>query len=227
MIQFLDVSHSYGERQVLRHISVDLSEHRIGIVGGNGSGKSTLARLCNGLIRPSEGRVKVHGHDTVTDLAFVRSNVGFVFQDPDLQIVMPTVAEDLAFSLRPLKLPRQELATRVNLWLSRYALNTHADLGAHLLSGGQKQLLAIAAILITEPQIVIFDEPTTLLDLKNKLKIMEVIDHLPQQIIVVTHDLDSLTDFDRVIVLDQGEVAYDGPPVPTLQAYRALVMAED
>ena len=226
MINLDSVSHSYGPRPVLTEITLDLNEHRIGIVGGNGSGKSTLARLCNGLVIPTKGRVTVNGHDTARDLKEVRRIVGFVFQDPDLQIIMPTVGEDLAFSLRPARLPKEEVDARVDLWLDKYGLASHKDHPAHLLSGGQKQLLAIAAILITNPQILIFDEPTTLLDLKNTRRVMDVVSGLDQQVIVVTHDLDFLTDFDRVIVLDQGRVAYDDAPEPALAAYRQLVLSE-
>jgi biotin transport system ATP-binding protein len=226
MIRFTGVSHSYGERQVLRDLNLDLAEQRIGVVGANGSGKSTLARLCNGLVQPTQGQVSVNGHDTVQDRALVRRQVGFVFQDPDLQIIMPTVAEDLAFSLRPAKLPPAEVEARVAHWLAKYDLTDHHDHPAHLLSGGQKQMLAIAAILIAEPQIIVFDEPTTLLDLKNKHRTMEVVASLDQQVIVVSHDLEFLAGFDRVIVLDQGQVAADDRPAPALAAYRNLVLGE-
>ncbi|MCL2470534.1 MAG: energy-coupling factor ABC transporter ATP-binding protein [Propionibacteriaceae bacterium] len=222
MIRIDQVSHWYGERLVLDQISLDLTQHRIGVIGGNGSGKSTLARLCNGLVLPTQGHVSVNGHDTARDLPKVRAQVGFVFQDPDLQIIMPTVAEDLAFSLRPARLPKQEVAARVGLWLDKYGLQDHRDHPAHLLSGGQKQLLAIAAILITDPQILVFDEPTTLLDLRNKRRVMDIVSSLDQQVIVVTHDLDFLSDFDRVIVLDAGRVVADDTPEPALDAYRRL-----
>lgn len=223
MIKFDSVSHRYGERVVLQDINLELSEHRIGLIGGNGSGKSTLARLCNGLILPTQGQVSVCGLDTKKDLATVRSMVGFVFQDPDLQIIMPTVAEDLAFSLRPARLSKAETQARVNTWLERYDLASHRDHPAHLLSGGQKQLLAIAAILITEPKILIFDEPTTLLDLKNQRLINQIIAGLDQQVIVATHDLDSLTNFDRVIVLNDGKVLADDLPNLAITAYGRLV----
>ncbi|MCL2482973.1 MAG: energy-coupling factor ABC transporter ATP-binding protein [Propionibacteriaceae bacterium] len=222
MIHIDQVSHWYGERLVLDQISLNLTQHRIGIVGGNGSGKSTLARLCNGLVLPTRGHVSVNGHDTARSLPAVRSQVGFVFQDPDLQIIMPTVAEDLAFSLRPAHLPKPEVAALVDLWLDKYGLQDHRDHPAHLLSGGQKQLLAIAAILITDPQILVFDEPTTLLDLRNKRHVMDIVSSLDQQVIVVTHDLDFLSDFDRVIVLDEGRVVADDIPAPALDAYRRL-----
>jgi biotin transport system ATP-binding protein len=225
MIRFEAVSHLFGQRQVLDGIDLTLAERRIGVVGGNGSGKSTLARLCNGLIIPTQGRVSVDGLDTARAARQVRALVGFVFQDPDLQIVMPTVAEDLAFSLRPARLSQAEVAAQVSAWLEAYGLAAHADHPAHLLSGGQKQLLAIAAVLITQPRIVVLDEPTTLLDLRNTRRIMEVIASLDQSVIVVTHDLDSLASFDRVLVLDQGRVAADDAPAPALAAYRRLALA--
>ncbi|MDR0488836.1 MAG: energy-coupling factor ABC transporter ATP-binding protein [Propionibacteriaceae bacterium] len=224
MIHFDHVSHHYGDRQVLSEISLELTENRIGIIGGNGSGKSTLARLCNGLILPSEGQVSVHGHTTSQDLSTVRTMVGFVFQDPDLQIIMPTVAEDLAFSLRSTTLSKPEKEETLSTWLKEYGLDSHRDHPAHLLSGGQKQLLAIAAILITNPQIVVFDEPTTLLDLKNKYAVMDVISSLHQQVLVVTHDVDLLSDFDRVIVLDEGRVFADDTPKKAIAGYRAHII---
>lgn len=226
MIELDRVGFSYPQRTdqpVLWDVSLVLTERRIGIIGGNGSGKSTLARLLNGLIRPTSGRVLVRGHDTVRDLAGVRREVGFVFQDPDLQIIMPTVAEDLAFGLRPMKLPRQEVARRVDAQLERHGLAGHRDHPAHLLSGGQKQLLAIASILITEPSILVMDEPTTLLDLRNRLAVMALVASLEQQVVMVTHDLEALAEFDRVIVIDDGRVAADAPPAEAVRVYRQLV----
>jgi len=226
VIRFESVTHRYGARDVLHDLTLDLGEHRIGVIGGNGSGKSTFARLINGLLIPVSGRVTVEGYDTARDLAKVRALVGFVFQDPDLQIIMPTVAEDLAFSLRPAKLPKADIEQRVNRWLDRYDLAAHRDHPAHLLSGGQKQMLAIAAVLIAEPRIVVFDEPTTLLDLRHQRQVMDVIAGLGQQAIVVTHDLDSLTGFDRVIVLDGGKVVADDSPRPAVAAYRRLAVGD-
>ncbi len=152
------------------------------------------------------------GLDTHRDLKQVRRRVGFVFQDPDLQIVMPTVAEDLAFSLRPRKLPADQVRQRVEQTLAAYGLQEHADHPAHLLSGGQKQLLALAAVLITEPAIMVLDEPTTLLDLRNRRAVMRVVAGLPQQVVLVTHDLDVLADFDRVLVIDEGRIVADDTP---------------
>jgi biotin transport system ATP-binding protein len=206
---------------VLRDLTLTLAEHRIGVIGGNGSGKSTLARLLNGLVLPSEGRVLVDGLDTRTDLRAVRRRVGFVFQDPDAQIVHPTVAEDVAFGLQNQGVPAAERAVRVAEVLDRYGLAGHADHPAHLLSGGQKQLLAIAGVLVMRPLRVVFDEPTTLLDLANKRRIARVVEELEQDVVLVTHDLDLLAGFDRVLVFADGRVLADGPPAEAVAAYLA------
>jgi biotin transport system ATP-binding protein len=217
------VAHRYGDREVLRGIDLELTEHRIGIVGGNGSGKSTLARMLNGLVVPTAGRVTVDGLDTRRDGGRVRRRVGFVFTDPDAQIVMPTVAEDVAFSLRRSGLSRSEVADRVMQALGRVGLAGHADHPAHLLSGGQKQLLAITSVLVTEPDVLVCDEPTTLLDARNGRRITQLLADLPQQVVVVTHHLQLLDGFDRVVVLDEGMVVADGPVPDALARYDELI----
>jgi len=217
------VSHRFGEREVLRDVDLELVEHRIGIVGANGSGKSTLARMLNGLVVPTTGRVLVDGLDTRRHGAEVRRQVGFVFTDPDAQIVMPTVAEDVAFSLRRRRLPRAELDARVGRALARVDLAGHATHPAHLLSGGQKQLLAITSVLVGEPRVLVCDEPTTLLDARNTRRVAGVLAALEQQVVVVTHHLDLLDGFDRVVVVDEGRVVCDDAPAPALAAYRALI----
>ncbi|MDV7351770.1 energy-coupling factor ABC transporter ATP-binding protein [Rhodococcus sp. NPDC019627] len=222
-IVFDSVTHAFGDRPVLRGVDLRFSERRVGIIGSNGSGKSTLARMINGLLKPTSGTVTVDGVDAARKGAQVRRKVGFVFTDPDTQIVMPTVSEDLAFSLRRSGLSKQEIAGRVEEILVRFRLDQHADHPAHLLSGGQKQLLAIGAVLIRRPEVVIADEPTTLLDLRNARVVSEALDSMDQQVIVVTHQLALLESFERVIVIDDGLVAFDGSPDDAVPAYRQLV----
>jgi biotin transport system ATP-binding protein len=149
--------------------------------------------------------------------------VGFVFQDPDAQIVHPTVAEDVAYGLENQGVPAGERAARVTEVLEHYGLADHADHPAHLLSGGQKQLLAIAGVLVMRPARIVFDEPTTLLDLLNARRIARVIEELPQDVVVVTHDLDLLEGFDRVLVMDAGRVIEDGPGDASVAAYVKLM----
>jgi len=222
-IRFEKVRHGYGDRPVLREVSLTLTERRIGIVGSNGSGKSTLARMINGLVTPTSGRVVVDGLDVAKKGAAVRRRVGFVFTDPDNQIVMPTVAEDLAFSLRRSGASKAEVADRVAETLERFGLAGHADHPAHLLSGGQKQMLAIGAVVIRRPKILVADEPTTLLDLRNTRLVGRVLAELDLQLVVVTHHLDLLADVDRVVVVHDGGIAFDGPPAEAIPAYRALL----
>lgn len=223
MIELDGVTHRYGHRTVLRDVTLTLTERRIAVVGANGSGKSTLARTLNGLVVPSEGTVRVNGHDTRTDGAAVRRDVGFVFTDPDAQIVMPTVGEDVAFSLRRSGISRQEREQRVTDVLARFGLEAHADHPAHLLSGGQKQLLALASVLVTDPKVLVCDEPTTLLDLRNSRRVATLLADLPQQVVLVTHHLDLVSDYERVLVVDEGAVVHDGPAATAVPAYLRLM----
>jgi biotin transport system ATP-binding protein len=219
MIEIQRVSHWFGDRPVLHQVNLRLPERRIGVVGSNGSGKSTFARLLNGLLIPHQGRVLVDGLDTRHQSKIIRRKVGFVFQNPDNQIVFPTVEEDLAFGLKNLKLSKAEIHERIETVLDRYHLREFRYHPAHLLSGGQKQLLAIAAVLVMQPQYLVFDEPTTLLDLRNRNQIQRILRRLEHPIIVVSHDLELLKDFDRVIVFEAGRVIQDASPAIALPYY--------
>jgi biotin transport system ATP-binding protein len=222
-IVFDAVSHRFDAETVVDDLSLVLAEHRIGIVGANGSGKSTLARMVNGLVTPTSGRVRVDGLDVARRGREVRRRVGFVFTNADNQIVMPTVREDVAFTLRRHRLSAADAAARVEGTLERFGLTALADRPAHRLSGGQKQLLALAAVLVAEPAIVVADEPTTLLDARNARRIAEHFAELEQQLIVVSHHLELLESFDRVIVMESGRVVADDEPAAALAAYRGLV----
>lgn len=228
LIEVDRVTHAYGERAtrrvVLSDVTVRLTEQRIGIIGANGSGKSTFVRLLNGLLLPTTGTVRVDGLDTRRDGRDVRRRVGFCFTDPDAQIVMPTVREDIAFGLRRRGLSRTEIDARVAEALVTYGLDGHADHPAHLLSGGQKQLLALSSVLVTEPSVLVLDEPTTLLDLRNAGKVAELVERLDQQVLLVTHHLDLLDGFERVLVFDDSRIVYDGPPAGAIAHYRGLMV---
>ena len=222
-IVFDRVTHRYDGDAVLADVSLTLTERRVGVIGANGSGKSTLARLINGLVSPTSGRVLVDGLDVARNGREVRRRVGFVFTNPDNQIVMPTVREDVAFSLRRLKLPAADAAARVDRTLDRFGLTELADRPAHRLSGGQKQLLALAAVLVAEPDVIVADEPTTLLDARNAALVERHFAALDQQLIVVTHRLEAVEGFDRVLVVDEGRIAFDGAPDAALDAYRGIL----
>ncbi|MHC9584381.1 energy-coupling factor ABC transporter ATP-binding protein [Corynebacterium diphtheriae] len=224
-ISFQDVTVRFDDKCILNNISLTLSEQRIGIIGANGSGKSSLVRLINGLGQPSSGTVTVDDMCVAKDGKNIRRVVGFVFSDAENQIVMPTVKDDIAFSLRRLKLSKTEREQRVNDMLVRFNLEDHAEQSPHLLSGGQKQLLALAAVLVIQPNVIIADEPTTLLDMRNRERIRKEFAQLQQQLIVVTHDLDFLADFDRVICINDGAIVADGTRSKVIHHYKALMKA--
>ena len=223
MLRLEGVFHSYDGRPVLQEIDLDLAEHRIGVIGANGSGKSTLARTLNGLVLPDRGKVSLGEWNTREHARKIRRRVGFVFSDAANQIIMPTVAEDVEIGLRRLVPDRRDRDRRVDAALERYGLDGHRDHPGHLLSGGQKQLLALASVLVTEPEVVVFDEPTTLLDLRNTRMVHRTITALEQQVVLFTHDLDLLEGFDRVVVIDTGRVVFDGKPHASVEYYTQLM----
>lgn len=218
-IRFDQVSFSRDENTVLDGIDLTLSENRIGIIGPNGSGKSTFARLLNGLVVPDRGSVLVDGLDTREDARSIRRRVGFVFQNPDNQIVFPIVAEDMAFGLKNIGIPKADIAGRVARELERFGISHLAERPSHALSGGEKQMVAFATVMVMRPDVVVFDEPTTLLDLRNRNRIRAAIDAMPQGAVVVTHDLDLVRDFDRVLVISDGRVAADDRPEVAIRWY--------
>lgn len=212
---------SLQPRILLEPVSLRLDEARIGVIGANGSGKSTLLRLVNGLIRPTAGAVSVDGDDTVRAVRKVRRNVGFVFTDPLSQLVMPTGREDVELSLRRSVRNGAERREQAGAALERLGLLHLADQSIYELSGGERQLMALAAVLAVDPKVLVLDEPSTLLDLRNRELLRRTLAGLDQQVIMSTHDLDLALDMDRVLVIDQGRVAFDGDPAAAVAAYRS------
>ena len=210
-------------KSLLQDVTLELTEQRIGVIGANGSGKSTLLRMINGLVQPSSGTVSVEGADTVRAVRAVRRQVGFVFTDPLSQLVMPTGREDVELSLRrPVRngAERRRLAAAA---MERLGLLALADQSIYELSGGERQLMALAAVLAVNPAVLVLDEPSTLLDLRNRELLIRTLSGLDQQIVMSTHDLDLALEMDRVLVVDSGRVMFDGGPAAAVDAYRALV----
>ncbi|MEQ8479502.1 MAG: ABC transporter ATP-binding protein [Hoeflea sp.] len=216
MIRFSDVWVEKNGHAILRGINLSITERRVGIIGRNGSGKSTFARLFNGIEKPSRGEVRLAGATGSDEL---RRHVGFVFQNPDNQIVYPIVTEDLEFGLKNLKLPKSEISERVDEVLDRLAIGHLRNRLTHQLSGGEKQLVALAGVLAMQPRMIVFDEPTTLLDLWNKQRLMSTLAELDQPIVVVSHDLDLLAGFDRILHFENGDIIDDGRPEPVIAGY--------
>lgn len=226
LIEFRKAAVTYDGEPVLQPLTVSLAEQRIGIIGSNGSGKSTTVRMINGLIEPTSGEVLYDGLSPQSDGKEIRKRVGFVFSDAESQIVMPRVADDVAFSLRRFKLQRDEVRRRVTEALDRFELADRAEHSPHTLSGGEKQMLTLASVLVIQPDTIIADEPTTLLDLRNRRRIVRELLALQQQLIVVTHDLEMLREFERVLVIDDGSLVFDGAPSDAIEFYTDLMDAK-
>ncbi|MEO8284314.1 MAG: ABC transporter ATP-binding protein [Pseudarthrobacter sp.] len=209
-------------KTLLDDITLDLTEQRIGVIGANGSGKSTLLRLLNGLVQPTSGTVTVDGADTVRSVRAVRRQVGFVFTDPLSQLVMPTGREDVELSLRRSVHNGSERRSLAEAALDRFGLLGLADQSIYELSGGERQLMALAAVLAVDPSVLVLDEPSTLLDLRNRELLRGTLSGLEQQIIMSTHDLALALEMDRVLVVEAGRVVFDGAPAAAVEIYRAL-----
>jgi len=224
MINFADVSYAYKKNSpeknpALNRINLDISEGEFVVfLGHNGSGKSTLAKLLNGLLLPSYGKVTIDGLDTKNpdDLWRIRERVGMVFQNPDNQIVATVVEEDVAFGPENLGLPASEIRTRVDEALATVKLREHARREPHLLSGGEKQRVAIAGALAMRPKYLVLDEPTSQLDPGGRKEIKEILHALRARfkttIVYITHFVEEAIEADRVLLLQSGRVTADGAP---------------
>lgn len=221
-IDLRDVSVRLGDSVALDSVTVDLDARRIAVIGSNGSGKSTFARLLGGLVGATSGRVAVDGLDPVAQASELRRRVGFVFSNPDAQIIMPTVAEDIAFSLRAERLSRAEVAERVASALVEIGLDAFADRAAHDLSGGQKQLLALCGALIRRPSLLIADEPTAFLDARNSRLIAgHLLAAADCRLVLVTHDLALAARCDAALLFVDGRLDTVGDPSQVIDRYEA------
>ena len=186
----------------------------VGVVGPNGGGKSTLVRLMNGLLRPDSGRVLVSGHDPATQPFEVRRHVGILFQNPDNGLVAPFVEDDVAFGLENLGVPRPQMRDRVAAAIRAVGLEGYERREPHTLSGGEKQRVALAGLLAVEPEILVLDEPTSMLDPVGRMEVLERLEGLRTEktILHVTHHLEELVNADRILVLNGGELVADESP---------------
>ena len=227
-IKLRGLAHAYtleDGRQIAALRGIDLTiEHGefIALVGPNGSGKSTLARHLNGLLLPTAGQVWVDGLLTSepSHLWSVRQRVGMVFQNPDNQIVASTVEEDIAFGPENAGLPSDEIRRRVDEALVTVGLMEYRTTPPQMLSGGQRQLLAIAGVLATRPACIVFDEPASMLDPASRLQVMDTIRRLNAEgltIVLITQAMDEAIAARRVLVMYEGHIAMDGSPVQVFE----------
>ena len=198
------------------------------VLGHNGSGKSTLAKTFNGVLLPSGGKVYVQGMDTSNEdlLLALRQRVGMVFQNPDNQIVANVVEEDIAFAPENLGVPSEEIRTRVDEALRAVGMSEFVQHAPHLLSGGQKQRIAIAGVLAMQPDCIVLDEATAMLDPVGRREVLTTIHQLNQEqgitVVLITHHMNEAELADRIIVMDGGKVAMDGTPREVFSQVGAL-----
>jgi energy-coupling factor transport system ATP-binding protein len=211
----LTFSYPGSEEPALSEVSFELRKgDYVGVVGPNGGGKSTLVRLLNGLLRPDEGRIRISGHDPATEPFEVRKCLGVLFQNPENGLVAPFVEDDVAFGLENLGVPRGEMRERVSLAIRAVGLTGYERREPHTLSGGEKQRVALAGLLAVEPEILVLDEPTSMLDAAGRREVLERLEALRAEktILHVTHHLEELLDADRILVLNGGELVADASP---------------
>lgn len=214
LLSFKDVRFSYNKsEEILKGITLDIREgEKVALLGLNGSGKSTLMLHINGLLKPSSGTVSINGKNTDSkEISVIRQTVGIVFQNPDDQLFMPTVREDVAFGPLNMKLTMEEVNIRVNRALEITGTLELADRAPFELSGGQKKAVSIATVLSMTPKLLVLDEPTSGLDYMAEQNFIKIIDSLPQAILMSTHDIVLAKKLcTRAIILDKGKIIYDG-----------------
>ena len=225
IIQIQDLSFTYTDEETgkktegLKGITTAVRAGEfLAVLGHNGSGKSTLAKHLNAILTPTAGRVLVDGIDTADEarLYDLRQRVGMVFQNPDNQMVATIVEEDVAFAPENLGVPREEIRRRVDSALAAVRMEEFRHHAPHMLSGGQKQRVAIAGVLAMQPEILVLDEPTAMLDPAGRREILQTVKRLNREmgmtIVLITHYMDEAVQADRVLVVDQGRIAMDGIP---------------
>ena len=228
-----------GHRRILKDVSLRFTAKRTAVLGLNGSGKSTLLGLFNGLTHPDEGIVRVNGVDTLeapsrsSKGAGARGNsqgafegVGMLFAQPEAQLIMPTVAEDIDLSLRRAaavegsSLSGEQRRERIRELLRERGLEHLENQSVFTLSGGEKQLVALTSVLAARPQILLLDEPTTLLDLRNRARLLKHLESLDQMLVLSTHDLDLAASCDEAVIIHDGRLLAQGDAAQLVQQYR-------
>ena len=218
-IQFENVSLSLNAREVLKGISLDIQEQRVGVIGRNGSGKTSFARLLCGLLAPSSGRVRVNGNDLFKHRAAALKTVGILFQNPDHQIIFPTVLEELSFGLTQQGQRKAEAMQNATKILQQFDRLDWAERTIATLSQGQRHLVCLLSVLAMAPPLLVLDEPFAGLDLPTKTYLQNLLYGLDQSVLHITHDLQALAEYERVIWLEKGQVAGDGLPKNIIPAF--------
>ncbi len=224
LIAVTDACLDRGGRRLLSGVTLHLDDARIGIVGRNGSGKTTLARVLCGLVPVDSGQVRIAGVDVVADRRAAVATVGILFQNPDHQIIFPTVAEELSFGLRQIGQTAAQAAAGVDAILGTFDKAHWRDAATHHLSQGQKQLVCLMAVMAMKPRLIVLDEPFSGLDIPTRMQLQRVLDRIDAAVVHISHDPEVLRGYDRVIWIDDGCVRQAGAAGPVLDAYGAAMV---
>lgn len=208
-----------GGKTVLTDLSLHASERRIGVVGRNGSGKTSLARVMAGLVETDQGTVRIAGIDVAADRKAALGVVGILFQNPDHQIIFPTVDEEIAFGLTQMGQSKETAATAVAQVLAQFGKAHWAGAHVHQLSQGQRHLVCLMAVLAMRPRVIILDEPFAGLDIPTIAQMRRILAGLDVTLVLITHQPDVLDGFDRVVWIDGGRVRLDGPAPEVCAAF--------
>lgn len=219
------VNLTLGGTPVLRDVSLSLCAHRIGVLGRNGSGKTTLARVIAGLVAADQGHVRVAGVDVAKDRKAALGTVGILFQNPDQQIIFPTVGEEIGFGLRQQGLTASQVSDGVAQVLETFGRSAWYSASVHSLSQGQRQLVCLMSILAMRPQVIVLDEPFSGLDIPTRMRLQRVLDALPVTLVHITHDPDAVAEAEQVVWIDQGKLLRSGAPSEVLPDFSAKMIA--
>lgn len=232
LISIENVSYRYSleaERLALNNVSLTIEKGEwITLIGANGSGKSTLVKTLNGLNMPQEGKIVVDGLElNEENIWSIRQKVGMVFQNPDNQFVGSTVADDVAFGLENIGIPREEMIRRIDESLKQVGMENFKNVEPARLSGGQKQRVAIAGILALKPEIIVLDEATSMLDPKGRAEVLSTVKEIKEKnnltVLSITHDINEAAEADRIFVMEQGQIKYQNSPEEIFKLGEKLV----
>ncbi len=228
-VDHVSFQYEEGGPEAVRDVSLAVPRGAFyAILGQNGSGKSTLAKLLNGLYTPSSGDVVIQGMNTRDEKRTwdIRRQVGMVFQNPDNQLVATMVEEDVAFGLENIGVPTAEMPARIEQALSDVGMISFADRAPHTLSGGQKQRVAIAGVLAMQPQAIVFDEATAMLDPQGRREVLSAVRRLNREkgitVLWITHFMEETVDCEKIFVMHQGQIVREGTPREIFADARAL-----
>lgn len=218
-IEIQDLDFAIEGKQVLNGLNLSLAERRVGIVGRNGSGKSTLARVISGLVAPSAGTVRINGHDLAKDRRAALNEVGILFQNPEHQIIFPTVREEIVFGLEQQGLDKSDATEAALRVLEQFGLSHWHEAYVSTLSQGQKHLVAMMSVVAMKPKLLVLDEPFAGLDIPTKAQLNRYLHLYQGSLLHITHDPGDLDGYDHLVWIDQGRIRLAGPQAQVMAAY--------